>query len=421
MGVFTPSTWICPANGGSLKLHYENESVEVNRWELTPQPFGAFTAKQTTASASYVDITLTVPENPDPTVKDLSLVITGVNNTGDIIDTAIFNFTLDANPVTIDGGIHSIYKPIIYSNDTQDASISYDLKIDNTVIYSGQAYRAPDGDDINFRINDIVENYLDNKIEIKDSTDLNLIENYVIKPILAVSKEFTNYTIINNWAYDEIPGIENFTKSTFTSNPISTDVDPRQYFLSSIITNKTDKNPVRYKFDNTQYSPIVAAGINGYYFMKRVGDINKITATIGDNTMTYNVVNCYNYVLYYKNAFGGWDSLLLKANVKQSDELSYETYKKYPNSFTDFSRVTYMTTITPTWTLYTGILTDKQAEKMYHLITSNAVYLHNLIKDEITPVNIDNNVFEHKSYKNNGNRMFYYEINCTASQDKYRK
>lgn len=421
MGVFTPNTWVCPANGGSLKLRYENESVEVNKWNFTAQPFGAFTVKQTTASSSYVYVTLTVPENPDPTVKDLSLIITGTNRNGDTIDTAIFNFTLDANPVTIDGGIHYIYNPIIYSNDTQDASISYDLKIDNTVIYSGQAYRAPDGDNINFRINDIVENYLDNKIEIKDSTSLNLIENYVIKPTLAVSKEFTNYTIINNWAYDEIPGTENFTKSAFTSDPISTDIDPRQYFLSSIINGKSILYPVIYRFDKIRHRPLVATGINGYYFMKRVGNVSKITAVIDDIEIVYNVVNCYDYVLYYKNAFGGWDSLLLKANVKQSDELSYETYKKYPNSSTDFSRTTYMTTITPTWTLYTGILTDKQAEKMYHLITSNAVYLHNLIKDTITPVNIDNNVFEHKSYKNNGNRMFYYEINCTASQDKYRK
>lgn len=421
MGVFTPNTWVCPAEGGDTIINYRLEGGDVKMWNLTVQPSGAFTAEEVAGNIDYIDVLITVPANPDPTVKELSLVLNGNNRNGDTIDTAIFNFTLDANPVTIDGGIHSIYNPIIYSNDTQDASISYDLKIDNTVVYSGQAYKAPDGDDINFRINDIVDNYLDNKIEIVDSTSLNLIENYVIKPVLAVSKEFTNYTIINNWAYDEIPGTENFTKSAFTSDPISTDIDPRQYFLSSVINGKSILYPVIYKFDDTRYRPIVTAGINGYYFMKRVGNVSKITATIGDNTMTYNVVNCYDYVLYYKNAFGGWDSLLLKANVKQSDELSYETYKKYPNSSTDFSRTTYMTTITPTWTLYTGILTDKQAEKMYHLITSNAVYLHNLIKDEITPVNIDNNVFEHKSYKNNGNRMFQYEINCTASQDKYRK
>lgn len=421
MGVFTPNTWVCPAKGGTTTIHYENESVSVYKWNLTPQPSGAFTATITGSGTTYVDVSITVPANPDPTVKDLSLVINGVTTAGDILDTAIFNFTLDANEVNIDGGIHSIYNPIIYTNTREDDSISYDIKIDNTVVYSGQAYKAPDGDNINFRINDIVDNYLDNKIEIVDSPSLHLIENYVIKPTLAVSKEYTNYTIINNWAYKEIPGTENFTKGAFISDPISTDIDPRQYFISSIINGKNILHPVIYKFDDTGYRPLVAAGINGYYFMKRVGNVSKITATIANTDIIYNVVNCYDYVLYYKNAFGGWDSLLLKANVKQSDELSYETYKKYPNSFTDFSRITYMTTITPTWTLYTGILTDEQAEKMYHLITSNTVYLHNLIKDEITPVNIDNNVFEHKSYKNNGNRMFQYEINCTASQDKYRK
>lgn len=367
MGVFTPNTWVCPAEGGDTIIHYQNNDVNANNWQFDNKFPGKFSVEKR------------------------------------------------------DGGIHYIYNPIIYKTETEEEYLEYSIKKDENVIFYGKSYKRPGDTFIEFRLNDVFENYLSNSITIKDDSTLNLLDGYVLKANLSINNGNVDYTVINNWAYEDIPGIENFTKSTFTSDPISTDVDPRQYFLSSIITNKTDKNPVVYKFDNTSYNPTVDAGINGYYFMKRVGDINKITATIGDNTTTYNVVNCYNYVLYYKNAFGGWDSLLLKANVKQSDELSYETYKKYPNSFTDFSRVTYMTTITPTWTLYTGILTDKQAEKMYHLITSNEVYLHNLIKDEITPVNIDNNVFEHKSYKNNGNKMFQYEINCTASQDKYRK
>ena len=421
MGTFTPNTWVCPAEGGDTIIHYRNEGGDVKMWNFTVQPSGAFTAEEVAGNIDYVDVLITVPANPDPTVKELSLVITGVDYEGNILDTATFNFTLDTKEVPIKD-IQYIYNPIIYKTETEEEYLEYSIKKDENVIFYGKSYKRPGDTFIEFRLNDVFENYLSNSITIKDDSTLNLLNGYVLKANLSIGDGNVDYTVINNWAYKEIPGTENFTKSTFTSDPISTDIDPRQYFLSSIITYKTDKNPVIYKFDNTQYSPIASGeGINGYYFMKRVGDINKITATIGDNTMTYNVVNCYNYVLYYKNAFGGWDSLLLKANVKQSDELSYETYKKYPNSFTDFSRVTYMTTITPTWTLYTGILTDKQAEKMYHLITSNEVYLHNLIKDEITPVNIDNNVFEHKSYKNNGNRMFQYEINCTASQDKYRK
>lgn len=416
MGTFTPSTWVCPAEGGDTIIHYQNNDVNANNWQFDNKFPGKFSVSERDGNINFVDIEITVPKNETSEILNYWFNVRGYNYNGSQVDYARFYFSVNG-----DGGIHYIYNPIIYKTETEEEYLEYSIKKDENVIFYGKSYKRPGDTFIEFRLNDVFENYLSNSITIKDDSTLNLLDGYVLKANLSINNGNVDYTVINNWAYEDIPGIENFTKSTFISDPISTDVDPRQYFLSSIITNKTDKNPVRYKFDNTQYSPTVDAGINGYYFMKRVGDINKITATIGDNIMTYNVVNCYNYVLYYKNAFGGWDSLLLKANVKQSDELSYETYKKYPNSFTDFSRVTYMTTITPTWTLYTGILTDKQAEKMYHLITSNEVYLHNLIKDEITPVNIDNNVFEHKSYKNNGNKMFQYEINCTASQDKYRK
>lgn len=418
MGTFTPNTWVCPAEGGTISILYQNYTVKsVDDWQFDNEFTGKFSVSMLDESTNFVNIELTVPKNETSEILNYWFDVKGCNSNGDVLFTERFSFSVEAA-----GGIQYIYNPIIYKAETEEEYLEYSIEKDRNVIFYGKSYKRPGDTFIEFRLNDIFENYLSNSITIQNAVTLNILDGYTIKANLSIGDKNIEYTIINNWAYKEIPGTENFTKSTFISDPISTDIDPRQYFLSSVITNASDRNPVRYTFGTVPYRPTVTGrGINGYYFMKKVGNINTITAEIGDNTMTYNVVNCYDYVLYYKNAFGGWDSLLLKANVKQSDELSYETYKKYPNSFTDFSRTTYMTTITPTWTLYTGILTDEQAEKMYHLITSNAVYLHNLIKDEITPVNIDNNVFEHKSYKNNGNRMFYYEINCTASQDKYRK
>ena len=59
--------------------------------------------------------------------------------------------------------------------------------------------------------------------------------------------------------------------------------------------------------------------------------------------------------------------------------------------------------------------------KMYHLLESTQVYLHNLETDEIIPVVITDTSCVYKTYSNQGNTRFYYTINVEASNYKIRK
>lgn len=78
-----------------------------------------------------------------------------------------------------------------------------------------------------------------------------------------------------------------------------------------------------------------------------------------------------------------------------------------------------MNEITSSWTLYTDDMSD--GSKMYHLLESTDVYLHNLKNDEIIPVVITDTNCEYKTYSNQGNKRFNYTINVEESKYKYRK
>lgn len=124
------------------------------------------------------------------------------------------------------------------------------------------------------------------------------------------------------------------------------------------------------------------------------------------------------YVLYYSNAYGGWDSLLLTGNVKKTDNIEHLTYRRKAK-FSDFSKVNYQNNITPTWSLKTGLTVD--GSKMYHLLESTMVYLHNLSTDEIIPVVVTNASCEYLNYANNGKKPYFYNITVEESHQKLRK
>ena len=144
------------------------------------------------------------------------------------------------------------------------------------------------------------------------------------------------------------------------------------------------------------------------------------TLTIGG--VSYRIANtCYNYCLFYLNEVGGWDYMLFAGKELQTDKLSRLSYKKnYVAQSTEFHKVDYLTTINETWSLNTSWLSDIQSSKMGNLLASNRLYLQDLNKQTITPVNITNSSFEHKTYKNQGRKAYTYTVEVSASQPKYR-
>lgn len=244
-------------------------------------------------------------------------------------------------------------------------------------------------------------------------------------------------TISYDWSYD------NSTHEVL-SDPIFDLVDIRQYLLYSFHPIETPYN-FSVRIDNVPIDSYTIEDNLHYHYVKKLSDIDTFpgeftyaysyaffvtrnslslenTANIYVGPRKYIIAHtCYRYCLYYLNQNGGWDSLLFQGKVIQQDNLSRLSYKKnYYAGSLDFNKVDYLTTIQESWQLNTSFLDDPHSEKMINLLASNKIFLHDLDEDKIIPVNMATQKCEHKTYKNQGRKLYTYTVEVNSSQPKYR-
>lgn len=240
-------------------------------------------------------------------------------------------------------------------------------------------------------------------------------------------------TIIYDWGYET-------DMRTTLSAPISNLVDVRQYLLYSVRPQTVPTNLVAKIDDVVQDAYVLDQPIN-YNYIKYLPDIDIFVGepnynyletsdslipgtfaefTIGSDKFIVSHT-CYRYCIYYFNQYGGWDSILFAGKTIQNDNLSRLSYKKnYVAASTEFNKVNYLTTIQENWQLNTSFLGDLNSQKMINMMASNCLYLHDLEENKIIPINITNSKCEHKTYKNQGRKLYTYTIEVSASQPKYR-
>ena len=226
---------------------------------------------------------------------------------------------------------------------------------------------------------------------------------------VVTSTGFRHYqTFYNSWAYQDT--------DYWLSDPIDYRVSCKQWlpvsFLSTNYTGVT-VNGSNYVADKTDRGWTVMTDLSGV----ATGSTISVTGGNGE-TRRYQVTDA-DYVLYYANAYGGWDSLLCNGTSKKTDNIESLNYRRKSHSAREFSKVDYQKNITPTWSLNTGII--KNGEKMYHLLESTMVYLHDLKSDEIIPVVITNSTCDYLNYTNNGKQPVKYNITVEESNQKMRK
>lgn len=373
-------------------------------------------------------ITMDISENIDTKRRSAIVGISVIKDSSSII-----NLSININQA-VKSDIAPIWKDYIWAEETLDDFIEYHLDDGGTTIYAGKAYKYPDADRVEFLLNSVTENYLSNGISFPTTLSTSIMPNY-LKDFTLVTSTGNEKPIIffNDWSYKDT----DLTSGYFLSDPITGLIDPRQYVMASWLlpTGEGIVNRFYYK-DGIQTATDVTlkSGINGYTFVENITNLQLgcgdyiviafvVSGTISQKQIKYTIDNTgKDYVLYYVNAAGGWDSLLIEGNVKKTDEFESESYiKRVLRPSTEFARNKYLNTITSSWTLYTGYLNDEQASKMYNLLESTQVYLHNLKDNTITPVLITDTSCEYKTYTNQGKNKFYYTINVESSQDNYRK
>lgn len=333
-----------------------------------------------------------------------------------------------------------VWEDYYYYGSNSSNYFDYNIKLrqarstDYDTIYNGRTYIIADDTTFQINPNRIVENYLflkeypfNNKItQEKDALrEVSIGYNSNDSAITVF-----NYYALNNWSYD-LKDAANFKYNEYVvfSKPIVKIYDTRQYLIfTSFWCETKGKLDVNIHTDDeiidtitfsastsdktTQIVPITYCNK-----IDKEGDIYIDFEQIGTVKKT-----CYNYCLYYINKYGGWDSLLVMGNALKSDNIARDKYQRFvKNTSNRHSSIVYNTTITPKWTLYTGIMNDEQCSLMDNLFESNTVYLHNLETDDIIPVNITNTSFDYKTRKNQGLQVKTYTINVEEAQSKRRR
>lgn len=302
------------------------------------------------------------------------------------------------------------------------ATMDFQIKTGGTVIYSGRAYKRPGAVSTSVRVNDVCADFLENVLPTltdRHFTSFGL-PSFVLEVYAAGTwSTITTLQFYNDWSYDY-----GFTGNVL-SDPINGRVTKDMFILSSAKELSGNVN-ASYRTSGgtiTSRTATVSPTPNHGTCCFNAGAVAS-TVRITINSKVYQVVDaCSKYALYYVNAYGGWDQFLIEGNDMETDSLQrFIREQEYDNnSIVNAGKVNYVSEVTKSWTLHSGLLSDTEASRMHHLLNSNLVYLCDIATKTFIPVIIKTDTCEYKTYKNQGRTMVDYSFNIELAQNRIRR
>lgn len=304
-------------------------------------------------------------------------------------------------------------------------------------IYYGTARKKPGEEDINICINDVCADWLVKTFPslVEGFTSSELPVEFVVLATNSegIYHEVARVRFINDWSYDA----DRDPETQGLAAPINGRCDPRQWILwtglevsevqAEIFPSSGEPFyvtiPVEIDADfdvdfNSDFANATRAAGSGtaIFSPTKWGDTTKIII----NGNQYDIVSsCSKYVLYYLNAYGGWDSLLIEGASSEDDKLTRHTMTK--SRLCDREKVNYLNEIQKNITLHTSWLSDEQSLRMHHLLNSTDVYLHDLVNNRILPVVLDSTSIPYKTFKGEGGKLVNYTIEVIIAQTRMRR
>lgn len=324
-----------------------------------------------------------------------------------------------------------IWKDYYVRLGTND-SCEFRILCQGKVIYQGKAWKRPGQSILDVRINDICADYIntiphDNTERIVFSVEI---------PFEGDWENIDEVSFENDWSYEY-----DYNPATMgVSNPINGKIDRNQWIVFTAYHALTIAVRINYKdgrsqevfvptdmdaaFDrnlNAAFADAIRKTYTGTAVFNLSAWDNVESVTIGNKV--FNVVNnCNRYALFYVNAYGGWDSLLIEGNHSVTDNLVRHTREiECDNRVLCRSTENYVNEISKTMTLHTSWLSDEESSKMHHLLNSTNVFLGDIVTGQMIPVILTNTTTEYKTYKGNGGRLVNYTINVTIAQERRRR
>lgn len=338
------------------------------------------------------------------------------------------------------------YKPIwrditISTGATADAPVSFDLLVGGVTVYSGKTYED------NIRIGDILADYLSAGLPMQYNRSSSLRSYPLSKYTCDYTLQKDDGTVISSgtaiydWSFEWGNSMQRLKSDVITGR-----VDPRMPLLWTELCEANDTIKVTgYKMEgdfligdyNNDYSgattsqeytrQVTTAGAYDFYVNPYELQVMGWQWLVrGADGQVFKVVRpCHRYALYYVNAMGGVDFLLLEGNCTESDALSRSTFKRRRDMADDYEfsrgKYEYLNEITKSYTLRTGLLTTEEASKMHNVIESPLVYLWDNEKALMLPVVLTDTSCEYKTYKSNGKQLIQYTLGAELAQDRQRR
>lgn len=300
-------------------------------------------------------------------------------------------------------------------------SIPFTVSVDGLGdIYAGTAVK-PAGEAVGvIEARDILANYFVPPFisdDIRAIDDKDLVQNlpHVLCAIKSGGSPLTSQNIVPDWSYEKTT--EDYGEGDILSRPVTGEIDVRMPLVVSF------QRETGLGGDLVFGDWVIPAGVGGGWIAARRLPVGEYTVTMGGKGRHYKVIeSCARYALYYRNAHGGWDALLMKGASSVQDSVARSTMRR-SDSIAPGARglENYHNQITRAVTLRTGLLTDLQSLRMHHLLESTDVLLYDMAEGKTWAVTLSDTTVDHKTFKSNGRKLIEYTITATIAQNFERR
>lgn len=322
------------------------------------------------------------------------------------------------------------------------ASQYFRLRVNNVTIYQGRAYRAASSGSLIIRINDICADYMAQEVPAVGASTFPSAR-FPMSFVVQKSSNGSSWTNVetvdfnDDWSYDT-----NFDPSTMgMSFPITGRVDIRQKIAQTRYTSTGVTAVADYGGGTTQnisLSVLTVTDTSAFLNALSAAGQGRVelwcddyetysgktlkSVTIGLTTYTV-TTKCVKYALYYKNPFGGYDSLLIEGNARKRRSIVRDTFTAdYTNVVMAREEWDFQNENTETWTLHTGLLTDEESARMHYLLESTDVYFVDFDNPRVfIPAVIATDSYDIQTFKSNGRTMTDYGFDVRIAQKQYRR
>lgn len=326
--------------------------------------------------------------------------------------------------------------------------VDFSIRAHNKTIYSGHAVRRPGQDTLKVRINDVCADYLRQYSSSLPVTDEGQNPLFLIMDETKPNTPVDTVSFLWDWSYRP----QDFNRTRLLSAPVSQYLAGWQFIVLSYMLYGAASREIPYTIHtadgNSQTSDLQILtkddlmGDLMFDFPLPVGpdtvyncapgygpwsaesvDFYPIPGDLQTAMRYYIDKGCHDYALYYLNAFGGWDTLLLRGGVAVEVDVERHTYNKPGYSWDNTGRETvdYLNETGATYTLRTGWLTEEGAANIWHLFGSTDVMLYRNSEDRWTPLTLNDKTVKIKTHRGEGGKMISYEFKAAAAKKGVRR